>query len=97
MNVAMEAVDLGGKTVEKELKQYRMRRAKLAGLARKLAEQAQELETLATESDERDRSDEGRVRSILNAITGGAIEHMLRGMNLEDADRNFLREKGWRV
>jgi hypothetical protein len=69
----------------------------LAATADKVTDLAVELKKSALALDERDRNDEGRVRQILNAVTGGAIEHMLRGMNLDESDRNFLREKGWKV
>lgn len=82
----------------KEAKQARTRRARpLPGMARKLRELAAEIEETARLETERDRKDDGRVRAILNAASGGAIEVMLRSMNLSDPDREFLRDKGWRV
>jgi hypothetical protein len=82
----------------KEAKQARTRRARpLPGMARKLRELAAEIEETARLETERDRKDDGRVRAILNATSGGAIEVMLRSMNLSDPDREFLRDKGWRV
>jgi len=83
---------------ERETKHGRARRTRpLPGLARKISELALELEQTARLESERDRKDDGRVRAILNAASGGAIERMLRSMNLSEADREFLREKGWRV
>jgi hypothetical protein len=82
----------------KEAKQVRARRARpLPGMARKLRELAAEIEETARLEAERDRKDDGKVRGILNAASGGAIERMLRSMNLSEPDRDFLREKGWRV
>ena len=69
----------------------------LTAAARKISELALEIGKDAQALDERDRNDEGRVRSILNSVTGSAIEHMLRGMNLDEEDRNFMREKGWKL
>lgn len=83
---------------EKETKQSRARRARpVPGLARKISELALELEQTARLEAERDRKDDGRVRAILNAVSGGAIERMLRSMNLSEPDREFLRERSWRV
>lgn len=83
---------------EKEAKQGRTRRTRpLPGMARKLSELAAQLEETARLEAERDRKDDGRVRAILNAASGGGIERMLRSMNLSEPEREFLREKGWRV
>ena len=85
-------------TEEKEAKEGRARRTRpLPGLARKISELALELEQTSRLETERDRKDDGRVRAILNAASGGAIERMLRSMNLSEPDREFLRDKGWRV
>jgi hypothetical protein len=83
---------------EKEAKQGRARRARqLPGLARKISELALELEQTARLESERDRKDEQRIRGILNAATGGAIERLVKSMQLTETDRDFLREHGWRV
>lgn len=83
------------KAVEKH---SRVRRASpVPGMARKVSEMAAQMaETVRLEA-ERDRRDDGRVRAILNTATGGAIERMIRSMPLDERDRDFLREKGWRV
>jgi len=81
-----------------EAKPERARRSRpLPGMARKLSELAAQIEETARLEAERDRKDDGRVRGILNAASGGGIERMLRSMNLSEPDREFLREKGWRV
>jgi len=83
---------------ENEAKQSRGRRTRpLPGMARKLSELAAQIEETARLEAERDRKDDGRVRGILNAASGGGIERMLRSMSLSDPDREFLRDKGWRV
>jgi hypothetical protein len=83
---------------EKETKQTRARRARpLPGLARKISEMALELEQTARLETERDRRDNSRLRGILNGASGGGIEKILRSMNLSGPDREFLRDKGWRV
>jgi hypothetical protein len=82
----------------KEAKPGRARRTRpLPGMARKISELAAQIEETARLETERDRKDDGKVRAILNAASGGAIERMLRSMNLSESDRDFLREKGWRV
>jgi hypothetical protein len=82
---------------EKETNQRSRRMRPLPGLARKISELALELEQMSRLETERDRKDDGRVRAILNAASGGGIERMLRSMNLSEPDKEFLREKGWRV
>jgi len=66
-------------------------------MARKLSELAAQIEQTVRLETERDRKDDGRVRAILNTATGGAIERMIRSMRLDERDREFLRDKGWRV
>jgi len=81
-----------------EAKQVRARRARpLPGLARKISELALELEQTARLEAERDRKDDLRERAILSAVSGGAIERILRTANLSAPDREFLRERSWRI
>jgi hypothetical protein len=83
---------------EKETKQARARRTRpLPSMARKISELALELEQIARLENERDRKDDGRVRSILLAASGNAIEAMLRNMNLSQTDKEFLIQHGWRL
>jgi hypothetical protein len=83
---------------EKEPKRGRTRRARpVPGLARRISELALELEQTARLETERDRNDDSRLRGILNVASGGGIERILRSMTLSEPDREFLREKGWRV
>jgi hypothetical protein len=83
---------------ENEGKHIRTRRTwPLPGLASKISELAAVLAETARLEHERNRKDDGRVRAILATATGGAIERLLRSMNLSETDREFLREKGWRV
>jgi len=85
-------------TEEKETNQSPAQHCRKAlGVTKKMGELMVVLqETLRLES-ERQRRDDGRVRAILNAATGGAIERLVRSMSLSEADKTFLRERGWRV
>lgn len=83
------------KSVEK--KNRNRRSSPVPGMARKLSELAAQIEQTVRLETERDRKDDGRVRAILNTATGGAIERMIRSMRLDERDREFLRDKGWRV
>jgi hypothetical protein len=83
---------------EKETKQGKSRRTRLQlAKARKVGEMALDLVQTIQLETERDRKDDGRERAILNAATGGAIERLVRSMSLSEADKTFLRERGWRL
>lgn len=92
-NEAQNGMDNGKKVTEGRTRRTRP----LPGMARRLAELAAQIEETARAEDERDREAEGKIREILLRLTGGGIEHMIRGMNLTDEERNFMRQQGWKV
>ena len=91
---ATDETSLDGKSRERRARRPRP----LPGMARKVAELAAEIEQIARLEHERDTKDHGRVRALLNTATGGGAEKLLRdSVVLNDEDKEFLREHGWRA
>ena len=77
-----------------------------AKIAETSKQEAEKLGKMAAAVEEAIRQDQGttdqddqRVRSIINAATGGGVERMLRHSPVleQDDNREFLRRKSWRV
>jgi hypothetical protein len=83
-----------GKAIEKG----RTRRADpLPAMARKLSELAAQMEEAARLEAAQEHKDDERVRAILNTITSGLAEKLVKSSPLlSDDDRAFMRQRGWR-
>ena len=76
--------------------------AKLAEFAKeegeKLARKGAEAVEAVRLAEAQERDDFARIRAILNTASGGGAERFLRASSqITETDREFMREKGWRV